>query len=118
MLPTPSRGGTLIQIMALHEANPKFSLLGAWRALMAEKGRKTNYLGEMMQRLGIDPASGVLPHFSLSYMTALHRCQACSAKESCRHWLDSTPMSTSFAPQFCPNADILFELQIDKPDHT
>jgi hypothetical protein len=85
---------------------------------MAEKPAYTTYLKEMMQRLGIDPASGVLPHFSLSYMTALHRCQACSAKKSCRHWLDSTPMSVHFAPQFCPNADILFELQVDKPDHT
>jgi hypothetical protein len=85
--------------------------------MAGELGRKT-YLREMMQRLGIDPASGVLPHFSLAYMTALHRCQGCSAKESCRHWLDSTPMSVSFAPLFCPNADILFELQVDKPDHT
>jgi len=85
---------------------------------MTEKPRDASYLKEMMQRLGIDPASGVLPQFSLSYMTALHRCQACSAKESCHHWLDSTPMSVRFAPQFCPNADILFELQVDKPDHT
>lgn len=84
---------------------------------MAEKPPKTVCLHEMMERLGIDPASGVLPHFSLAYMTALHRCQGCPDKEACRHWLDSTPMSVSFAPQFCPNADILFELQFDKPDH-
>ena len=25
------------------------------------------------------------------------------------------PMSVSFAPQFCPNADILFELQVEQP---
>ena len=85
---------------------------------MADEPSRKIYLQEMMQRLGIDPASGVLPQFSLSYMTALHRCQACSAKGTCRHWLDSTPMSVHFAPQFCPNADILFELQVDKPDHT
>jgi hypothetical protein len=84
---------------------------------MTEKPRDKTYLKEMMQRLGIDPASGVLPQFSLAYMTALHRCQACSAKKTCRHWLDSTPMSVSFAPHFCPNADILFELHVDNPDH-
>jgi Family of unknown function (DUF6455) len=89
----------------------------AWETAVAGKPEDTTYLKEMMQRLGIDPASGVLPHFSLAYMTALHRCESCRAKGECRHWLDSTPMSTSFAPSFCPNADILFELQVDKPDH-
>jgi hypothetical protein len=84
---------------------------------MAQKPQDLNHLKELMQRLGIDPASGVLPQFSLAYMTALHRCQSCRAKAACRHWLDSTPMSVSLAPQFCPNADILFELQFDKPDH-
>ncbi len=69
--------------------------------MAGEPGRKT-YLREMMQRLGIDPASGVLPHFSLAYMTALHRCQGCSAKESCRHWLDSTPMSMQLRPAILP----------------
>jgi Family of unknown function (DUF6455) len=84
---------------------------------MVEKSQDATYLKEMMQLLGIDPASGVLPQFSLAYMTALHRCQSCRTKSACRHWLDSTPMSASFAPEFCPNGDILFELQVDKPDH-
>lgn len=83
--------------------------------MSAENERQPPYIREMMLRLGIDPAGGVLPHFSLSYMTALHRCQACAATEVCRHWLDSTPMSVSFAPRFCPNADIFFELQFDRP---
>jgi hypothetical protein len=80
---------------------------------MVEKLQDTTYLKEMMRLLGIDPASGVLPQFSLAYMTALHRCQGCGAKAACRHWLDSTPMSVSFAPEYCPNGDILFELQVD-----
>ena len=84
---------------------------------MAGERPSATFLHEMMQRLGIDPATGVLPYFSLTYMTALHRCQGCPAKETCRHWLDSTPMSVSFAPRFCPNADILFELHVDKPDN-
>jgi hypothetical protein len=69
----------------------------------------------MMEHLGVEPAGGVLPRWSLSYATALHRCQACPSKEACQEWLDSMPMSVSFAPQFCPNADILFELQVEQP---
>jgi len=75
--------------------------------------READYINEMMQRLGIDPAGGVLPHFSLAYMTALHRCQGCPDKQACRHWLDSTPLSTHLPPSFCPNQDILVELQFD-----
>ena len=69
----------------------------------------------MMERVGVEPAGGVLPRWSLTYATALHRCQACPSKEACQDWLDSMPMSVSFAPQFCPNADILFELQVEQP---
>jgi Family of unknown function (DUF6455) len=83
--------------------------------------RKPTLLGKMMQRLGVEPAGGVVPRWSLSYVTALHRCQDCPSKEACQEWLDSMPMSVSFAPRFCPNADILFELQVeqppDAPDH-
>jgi len=89
-----------------------------YSVMATASGCEPTYIGEMMQRLGIDPAGGVLPHFSLSYMTALHRCKACPARNTCRHWLDSTPMSVSFAPSFCPNADIFFELQFDRPGAT
>jgi len=78
-------------------------------------GRKSTYLDEMMERVGVEPAGGVLPRYSLIYATALHRCQACPSKGACQEWLDSMPMSVSFAPQFCPNADILFELQVEQP---
>ena len=71
------------------------------------------YLWEMMQRLGIAADFGVLPRWSLSYATALHRCQSCPSKQACRQWLDSAPAPAAFAPRFCPDADILFELQVD-----
>ena len=80
--------------------------------------RKPTKLGEMMQRVGVEPAGGVVPRWSLTYVTALHRCQNCGSKEACQAWLDSMPMSVSFAPKFCPNADILFELQVDQPPDT
>ena len=73
------------------------------------------YLIELMERLGIDPGEGIIARLSLSYDTAVRRCEACPTKQKCRDWLDSAPKSVSFAPRFCPNNDILFELQIDRP---
>jgi hypothetical protein len=70
---------------------------------------------EMMTRLGIEPAAGVLPRLSLRFATAFRRCEGCQAKKACQHWLDYTPAGVNFAPWFCTNADILFELQCDQP---
>jgi hypothetical protein len=73
------------------------------------------YLIELMERLGIEPSEGVIARLSLSYATAVRRCEACPSKQECRDWLDSAPQSVPFAPRFCPNNDILFELQVDRP---
>lgn len=78
---------------------------------------KPNHMREMMERLGLDPANGVLAFSELIYLTALHRCQSCPTKEACRAWLESMPMSVSFAPRFCPNSDLFFEMQFDQPGH-
>jgi hypothetical protein len=77
------------------------------------------YICEMMERLGIELGGGVVPRLSLSYATALHRCEACPTKKACRDWLDSLPASVPLPPRFCPNTDIFFELQVDRPgpDH-
>jgi hypothetical protein len=77
--------------------------------------RQSSSICEMMERLGIEPGGGVVPRLSLSYMTAFHRCEACPSKLACRTWLDSVPASAAFAPRFCPNADIFFELQVGQP---
>ena len=73
------------------------------------------HMREMMQRLGIDPGYGAIPHLGLSCATARRRCEACSFKQACRDWLDSMPASVPLAPRFCTNADIFFELQVDQP---
>jgi hypothetical protein len=70
-----------------------------------------NYAFKMMERLGIDPAAGVVSRVSLLYATALHRCQSCPSKQACSNWLDRAPESVSNAPSFCRNSDILAELQ-------
>jgi hypothetical protein len=73
------------------------------------------YICEMMERLGIEPAGGVVPRLGLIYSTAFHRCEACPSKQACRDWLDSMAGPVEFAPRFCPNDDVLFELQVDQP---
>ena len=69
----------------------------------------------MMARLGIEPDAGVLPRFSLRYAKAFRRCVECRSKKTCQDWLDYAPVMVNFAPDFCVNADILFELQYDQP---
>lgn len=77
--------------------------------------RQPTHIREMMERLGIEPDAGVFPRWSLSYATAFHRCEGCTNKQACRVWLDRMPAQVSFAPRFCPDADIFFELQIEQP---
>ena len=64
---------------------------------------------EMMARLGIEPGSSVTPRLSLTYATAVHRCEGCPYHETCRYWLDHAPALIGSAPRFCPDADILFD---------
>ena len=66
-----------------------------------------SHMVRMMQRLGLEPGGGVVPHLSLSHIAAFHRCEACPCKQACRDWLDSAPASVLLAPRFCPNAGYL-----------
>ena len=84
-------------------------------ACAADPQDNIHYMREMMQRLGIDPDAGIDPHYSLSHMTALHRCENCTEVDACRAWLTRMPAAVALAPRFCPNADIFFEMQIDQP---
>jgi Family of unknown function (DUF6455) len=84
-------------------------------AKAASHKQQSTDLRRMMERLGVEPAGGVVARWSLSYATALHGCQACSAKDACRTWLASMPLAVNLAPRFCPIADILFEMQVDQP---
>jgi hypothetical protein len=75
------------------------------------------HIWQMMERLGIEAGAGALPRWSLSYATALHRCERCTSKPACREWLSATHGPAAFAPRFCPNADIFLELQFDQLGH-
>lgn len=85
--------------------------------LLATQARQTSQFIEMMERLGIEPGGSAVPRLGLSYATAFHRCEACDSKPACRAWMDTGPAAAALAPRFCPNADIFFELQVDRPGH-
>ena len=70
---------------------------------------------EMMEQLGIDPGARMAAEWSLSCLTAVHRCLDCQHKRECRAWLDDMPAAATLPPRFCPCADILFEMQVDQP---
>jgi len=74
---------------------------------------ETLLIGAMMNRIGIEPAGGVLPQYALRYMAAQRNCAACGAKPACGKWLDAHEAAAS-APSFCPNGDTFFELQLDQ----
>jgi hypothetical protein len=76
---------------------------------------ETGNFYEMMERLGIRQCEGALSRLSLRLGIALRRCESCPSKKDCREWLDQAPRRANFAPRFCKNADILFELQCEKP---
>ena len=76
---------------------------------------RTIYISAMMERLGIEPGGGIVPQLSLRYATALRRCQSCPSTRACREWLEQAPLRARLPPRFCPNSDILFELQFDQP---
>jgi len=74
------------------------------------------YVFEMMKRLGIEPSSSITPRLSLTYATAIHRCEVCSSHETCRYWLDHAPALIGSAPRFCPDADIFLNCRSIKLD--
>ena len=80
---------------------------------MTEKNEAPLLIAQMMERIGVDPAGGVLPQYSLRYAAARRNCAACKSKPACLKWLDTHAVAY-LAPMFCPNADVFFELQYDQ----
>ncbi len=84
-----------------------------------EREKREASIYEMMERLGIERGGGAIPILGLRYATAFHRCESCQCKVACRDWLDRGTASARLAPRFCPNADILLELQVEGlPPHS
>ncbi len=81
--------------------------------MTAPEHKYSTHIYEMMARLGIEPRTGAL-RMSLPYAAVIRRCEACRFKKACRDWLDFAPAMVNFAPDFCANADMLFDLQHDQ----
>jgi hypothetical protein len=83
-------------------------------AAPAPREHEPIYIRDMMARLRIDANGGVAPRLGLRYATVFQRCRACTSTKICRDWLDRSPVAVNFVPRFCPNADILVELEFDQ----
>jgi hypothetical protein len=67
---------------------------------------------KMLERLGIELGAGVIPRYGLMYCAAIRTCRGCGSMRACAEWL-ATASDTCIAPDFCPNADIFFELEVE-----
>jgi hypothetical protein len=79
--------------------------------------RESRDLGElevykMLERLGIELGAGVIPRYGLMYTSAVRACRSCGSVRACTEWLGASS-ATAVAPDFCPNADIFFELELE-----
>jgi len=68
----------------------------------------------MMDRLGIDSGCRVAPRFGLTFACALRTCGSCPTPEACAQWLAREPGRLAGPPDFCPLADLLWELVCDR----
>lgn len=73
-------------------------------------GRRSALMGEMMQRLHVDPTRAADAGGGQALATAARRCLTCSATETCQRWLDD-PATASERPAFCPNVDTFARLR-------
>lgn len=70
---------------------------------MAERvERQARLMGELMERLSIDPGAAAREGRGISFAAASRRCLVCRNSEACRGWLDAG--GGDAAPAFCPNA--------------
>jgi Family of unknown function (DUF6455) len=67
---------------------------------------------KMLERLGIELGAGVIPRYGLMYASAIRTCQRCGSVHACAAWLGSAS-ANCIAPDFCPNADIFLELELE-----
>jgi uncharacterized protein DUF6455 len=67
-------------------------------------------IDRMMEILGIDPGYSTAPMFDLAFSCALRTCGSCNAHETCTDWLAHAPDALIGPPEFCPSAELLWEL--------
>lgn len=71
--------------------------------LAARVEAQARYLGEMMQRLGVDPARAAREASGAALAAAARRCRACPEGKACARWLEENAGPQLATPAFCPN---------------
>ncbi len=74
-------------------------------SLLQRLDMQARLLGEMMERLGVDPVLAVREASGSQLAAAALRCRSCRSKEDCRSFLDAIRGQAPAAPGFCPNHD-------------
>jgi hypothetical protein len=67
--------------------------------------RQMKNFGDMTTTLDIDPVDFARDCLGYRLATAIRRCSACQAGDTCRAWLAHTTHADN-APAFCPNRDV------------
>jgi hypothetical protein len=82
-------------------------------ALTQDSTAKRINVYEVMVRMGVDRACGVLPRFALTTLCALRTCATCNLNEPCSDWLAKAPDILSKPPSFCPSMILMSEILLD-----
>jgi Family of unknown function (DUF6455) len=65
----------------------------------------SKFMGQMMERCGIDPVDMAQDRLGVTLMQAARACIACGRTQSCKRWLDAADQENiQEPPSFCPNA--------------
>ncbi|KAA2234181.1 DUF6455 family protein [Salinarimonas soli] len=77
------------------------------KSLVQRIEMQARLLGEMMERLGVDPEIAACEAGGAGLAAVALRCRACGSRAECRRFLDEATGSVPAAPAFCPNGDFL-----------
>jgi len=64
--------------------------------------RQAQLMGEMMERLGVDPLAAARHQHGASFTQARTNCLLCRSTTECRRWLDGVP-GAEHPSLYCPN---------------
>jgi hypothetical protein len=66
--------------------------------------QQAELMDRMMERLGVDPATGVRLENGMAWYEARTRCIACHSERQCQDWLKRPVEPRMGAPDFCHNS--------------
>ena len=64
--------------------------------------RQAQLMGEMMERLGVDPLAAARRQHGTAFVQARTTCLLCRSSSDCRRWIEGAP-EAEHPSRFCPN---------------